>query len=344
MKFSSYEVKCIICTSREDEETYSSRLTLHISGGYFLFSYFSFSSMLWLLFKPLVQIKHFHTGFFNAQGSCSGTRRISRVSTHNNSHFSLLPQNIKCLFGRCINELSLWILYWGVSERIRTCVPPDSLVISSTSGALFSTPASSMKTSTHTNTQTNTQTHTHTHTHTQSQAYVNTKPVGFGGVVTLLLRRSRKLECHHYSTSVSTSSRTTYFHPPTRWGSWRRHKNLCVYYERNDHQEAILKRNSPKKKKCTRTLSDVASFCLTPAFLRIRFVSQGVVCFQCWTFAVVFCYVLVVPPYLFLCIYRTQGRRRLQGFLPQLDEFYFTTAEKKIWENCRCIVPNFMND
>jgi hypothetical protein len=33
-----------------------------------------------------------------------------------------------------------------------------------------------------------------------------------------------------------------------------------------------------------------------------------------------------------------------KGFLPQLDEFYFTTAEKKIFENCRCIVPNFMND
>jgi hypothetical protein len=29
----------------------------------------------------------------------------------------------------------------------------------------------------------------------------------------------------------------------------------------------------------------------------------------------------------------THGRRRLQGFLPQLDEFYFTTAEKKILEN-----------
>jgi hypothetical protein len=27
-----------------------------------------------------------------------------------------------------------------------------------------------------------------------------------------------------------------------------------------------------------------------------------------------------------------------------LDEFYFTTDEKKILENCRCIVPNFMND
>jgi hypothetical protein len=33
-----------------------------------------------------------------------------------------------------------------------------------------------------------------------------------------------------------------------------------------------------------------------------------------------------------------------QGFLPQLDEFYFTTSEKKILENCRYIVPNFMND
>jgi hypothetical protein len=32
------------------------------------------------------------------------------------------------------------------------------------------------------------------------------------------------------------------------------------------------------------------------------------------------------------------------GAHPQLDEFYFTTDEKKILENCRCIVPNFMND
>jgi hypothetical protein len=40
----------------------------------------------------------------------------------------------------------------------------------------------------------------------------------------------------------------------------------------------------------------------------------------------------------------THGRRRPQGFLPQLDAFYFTTDEKKILENCRCIVPNFMND
>jgi hypothetical protein len=38
------------------------------------------------------------------------------------------------------------------------------------------------------------------------------------------------------------------------------------------------------------------------------------------------------------------GRRMLQGFLPQMDEFYFTTAEKKNLENCRCSVPNFMND
>jgi hypothetical protein len=40
----------------------------------------------------------------------------------------------------------------------------------------------------------------------------------------------------------------------------------------------------------------------------------------------------------------THGRRRLQGFLPQQDEFYFTTAEKKILEKWRCSVPNFMND
>ena len=40
----------------------------------------------------------------------------------------------------------------------------------------------------------------------------------------------------------------------------------------------------------------------------------------------------------------THGWQTTQGFLPQLDEFYFTTAEKKILENCRCIVPNFIND
>jgi len=40
----------------------------------------------------------------------------------------------------------------------------------------------------------------------------------------------------------------------------------------------------------------------------------------------------------------TDGRQRLQGFSPQLDELYFTTVEKKILENCRCIVPNSMND
>jgi hypothetical protein len=40
----------------------------------------------------------------------------------------------------------------------------------------------------------------------------------------------------------------------------------------------------------------------------------------------------------------THGRRRLQEFLPQLDEFYFTTAEKKLLENFGCIVPNFNND
>jgi hypothetical protein len=32
------------------------------------------------------------------------------------------------------------------------------------------------------------------------------------------------------------------------------------------------------------------------------------------------------------------------GIFTTLAEFYFTTDEKKILENCRCIVPNFMND
>ncbi len=40
----------------------------------------------------------------------------------------------------------------------------------------------------------------------------------------------------------------------------------------------------------------------------------------------------------------TNERRMPQGFLPQLDEFYFTTAGNKILENCKCTVPNFMND
>jgi len=33
---------------------------------------------------------------------------------------------------------------------------------------------------------------------------------------------------------------------------------------------------------------------------------------------------------------------RLRVILPQTDEFYFTTAEKKIVENFRCIPPNFI--
>jgi len=33
-----------------------------------------------------------------------------------------------------------------------------------------------------------------------------------------------------------------------------------------------------------------------------------------------------------------------QGFLPQLYEFHFTTPGKNIVENCRCSVPNFIND
>ena len=32
------------------------------------------------------------------------------------------------------------------------------------------------------------------------------------------------------------------------------------------------------------------------------------------------------------------------GIFTTTDEFYFTTAEKKLLENCRCIVPNFNND
>jgi hypothetical protein len=33
-----------------------------------------------------------------------------------------------------------------------------------------------------------------------------------------------------------------------------------------------------------------------------------------------------------------------KGFLPQLDEFYFTTDEKENFGQFRCIVPNFIND
>jgi hypothetical protein len=32
---------------------------------------------------------------------------------------------------------------------------------------------------------------------------------------------------------------------------------------------------------------------------------------------------------IYITTHPTQGRRRLHGFLPQLDEFYFTTAEKE---------------
>jgi hypothetical protein len=37
-------------------------------------------------------------------------------------------------------------------------------------------------------------------------------------------------------------------------------------------------------------------------------------------------------------------KERLQGIFTTLDEFYFTTTEKKILENSRCIVPNLKND
>jgi hypothetical protein len=43
--------------------------------------------------------------------------------------------------------------------------------------------------------------------------------------------------------------------------------------------------------------------------------------------------------YVYVC-----KKKSLKGFLPQLDEFYFTTAEKKILEKCRCTVPNLIND
>jgi hypothetical protein len=36
----------------------------------------------------------------------------------------------------------------------------------------------------------------------------------------------------------------------------------------------------------------------------------------------------------------TQDGRFSKG----LDEFYFTTAEKKVWKIARCILPNFFND
>jgi hypothetical protein len=31
-------------------------------------------------------------------------------------------------------------------------------------------------------------------------------------------------------------------------------------------------------------------------------------------------------------------------FLPELNEIYFTTVEKTILENFKCILPNFIND
>jgi hypothetical protein len=53
-------------------------------------------------------------------------------------------------------------------------------------------------------------------------------------------------------------------------------------------------------------------------------------------------YTYVVGWGIYICI-STQGRRRLRDFTA-VDEFYLTTAEKKFLENCRCSVPNFMND
>jgi hypothetical protein len=35
---------------------------------------------------------------------------------------------------------------------------------------------------------------------------------------------------------------------------------------------------------------------------------------------------------------------RRGGILPHLDEFCFTTSRKNLFYNCRCIVPNFIND
>jgi hypothetical protein len=34
---------------------------------------------------------------------------------------------------------------------------------------------------------------------------------------------------------------------------------------------------------------------------------------------------------------------KVSGVFTTTDEFYFSTSEKTILENCRCIVPNFMN-
>jgi hypothetical protein len=40
----------------------------------------------------------------------------------------------------------------------------------------------------------------------------------------------------------------------------------------------------------------------------------------------------------------THGRERLEGFFPELDVLYFSRGEKKIFENSRYFVPNFMNN
>ena len=47
---------------------------------------------------------------------------------------------------------------------------------------------------------------------------------------------------------------------------------------------------------------------------------------------------------LVVIVIATHEWRKTQGFLPQLHEYYFATGGNKIVENCRCIVPNLIND
>ncbi len=54
-------------------------------------------------------------------------------------------------------------------------------------------------------------------------------------------------------------------------------------------------------------------------------------------------YSLYIYIYIYIYIYHPRTGRP-QRLLPHWTNSYFTAAGKKIMENCRCILPNFMND
>jgi len=82
---------------------------------------------------------------------------------------------------------------------------------------------------------------------------------------------------------------------------------------------------------------------LSPIYVFLRLQHESSYYYICVSYYYI-CVLSLIPLYVSSCSYTTQGRRRPHRFLPQLDEIYFTTAEKTILENCICIVPNFIND